>query len=81
MTIKYVELIHREAIKPGTMQDGIELPAQPEIFAFSVTINDMQPGDEIVVPNDPKNGHYREVAEWYAKQKKKPFKFDFVKLD
>jgi hypothetical protein len=34
-------------------------------------------GDELRVPFDPLNRHYIEISEWYADQKKKPFKFDF----
>lgn len=82
MHITNVELIHREEVPEGTMKDGLPVPAQPETYHFSITTdeNDVE-GAEITVPADPKNRHYREVAEWYKKQKKKPFKFDFADLD
>lgn len=36
-------------------------------------------GDELRVPFDPINRHYNEIKDWYAEQKKPPFKFDFDK--
>lgn len=33
------------------------------------------------VPLDPRNRHYQMIKEDYEKRKKKPFKFDFDKVD
>lgn len=38
-------------------------------------------GQEIFAVADPENRFYRDVKEWYAAQKEKPFKFKFVALD
>jgi len=32
-----------------------------------------------IVPCEPTNRYYQDFAEWYDKQKKKPFKYDFKK--
>jgi hypothetical protein len=32
-----------------------------------------------IVPADPTNRHFIEIQDWYDKQKKKPFKYDFKK--
>lgn len=81
MHISKVELIHRKEVPEGTMQDGLPVAPQPEMWHFKITTDEAEKEQEVIVPADPLNRHYREVAEWYDKQKKKPFKFDFVKLD
>lgn len=42
---------------------------------FSVTTSDGEMAT--IVPIDPTNRHYHEIAEWYKKKKIKPFKFKF----
>lgn len=34
-------------------------------------------GTEFFIPKDPRNRHYIEAQQWYDKQKKKPFKYEF----
>ncbi len=82
MHITKVELIHKEEILEGTMQDGLPVAPRPESWHFLITTDEESHlnGAEMVVPNEPTNRHYREVAEWYKAQKKKPFKFDFIEL-
>lgn len=78
MHISKVELIHREEIPQGTMQDGLPVAPQLEMWHFKITTDEQEtPDQEVVVPADPLNRHYQEVKEWYDKQKKKPFKYDF----
>lgn len=77
MHISKVKLIHREAVPEGTMKDGLPVPSSPEMFHFEITTDETEKGHHVVVPAEPKNRHYHEIAEWYAKQKSKPFEFDF----
>jgi hypothetical protein len=69
--VKSVELItHFDTPDPET---GEKVPVlSPH---FKVTFTDDT--EELRVPFDPLNRHYFELSEWYADQKKKPFKFDF----
>lgn len=52
----------------------VKLNQLEELTSFQVTLKD---GTELSVPNEPLNRHYHDVSEWYSKQKKKPFKFNF----
>lgn len=63
MEITKVELIKPDPESYGTIDN------------FLVTFDD---GSTIEVPSNAKdNRHYVEVSQWYKKQKKKPFKFEF----
>lgn len=77
MTIQDVKLIHYPEIKPGTLEDGLPVASRLETVAFSVTTEEERVIDEVIVPNDPQNSHYRMVADWYAAQAVKPFTFSF----
>lgn len=75
--IKDIQLIHYPEVAQGeTDDDGILLSPNPEMFAFSVDLEDVDA--EVVVPNDPLNADYRVVRDWVRSQEKLPFKFDFV---
>lgn len=68
--IKEVKL--QEVPKDSMVYD----PKKP-VRGFIMVTDD---GIESLVPNDPENRHYQEIAMWYDKQKSKPFKYKFKKL-
>lgn len=70
MQIQEVEYItHHPYPDPET---GEKIPVlQPH---FKVVLEN---GQEFQVPLDPANRHYQELAEWYKKQERPPFEYNF----
>ena len=71
MEIKDVKLVTEREI-PLDGETKLEYPY------FEVEFDDGSKASILI--NDPSNRHYQEVALWYRKLKKKPFKFDFEHL-
>ena len=67
MQVKSVEL------KTPTKEQA-EMGAYPH---FSMELEDGTISQVQIDDNVKLNRHYHEIAEWYKKQKKKPFKFEF----
>lgn len=58
----------------------LHAPSQKEAGGLvipPVFLMELENGETVSVPHDPRNSDYMRIANWYDEQKKKPFKFTF----